>query len=470
MSNGPTILVVDDEPLIRTSLARGLAPAGYVPVEAGTVAEALAVLEEHPPDLVLLDQRLPDGDGLEVLRRAATLEDHVPVVMITAHASVSGAVEAMQLGAYDYFGKPFELDEVLATVARALEAGALRREVAHSRERDRRRQGAGGGEDVIASSPAMLEVLRLVGRVATSEASTILITGESGVGKGVVARMLHHESLAWDKPFMNITCTALPESLLESELFGHEKGAFTDAKTRKKGLFELADGGTIFLDEIGDLSMSLQGKLLRFLEEKSFRRVGGVRDLRVNVRIVAATNKDLTTEVREKRFREDLYYRLAVIPIHIPPLRERAEDIPPLAEAFVAHFNREFLKSVDGLTPAALACLQSHAWPGNVRELRNAIERAVLLADGEVLDAPELPTCAGSAPVAPHPGAVQPAADADPDSLRLPADGLVLEELERELVRQALEREGGNRTRAARLLGLNRDQIRYRIDKFGLDA
>ena len=477
MSSGPKILVVDDEPLIRLSLARGLTGTGYLAEEAGTVAEALASLERDLPDLVLLDQKLPDGTGVDVLKRCVELDRDLPVVMITAHASVSGAVEAMQLGAYDYFGKPFELDGVLQTVARAIETGRLRREVAKSRELSRRK--VHHAEGVIATSPAMQEVLRLVGRVATSEASTILLTGESGVGKGVVARMLHHESLAWDKPFMNITCTALPESLLESELFGHEKGAFTDAKAQKKGLFELADGGTIFLDEIGDLSMPLQGKLLRFLEEKSFRRVGGLRDLRVSVRIVAATNKDLATEVREKRFREDLYYRLNVIPIHIPPLRERREDIPDLAASFVAFFNSEFLKSVQGFDPEALACMTDHDWPGNVRELRNAVERAVLLTDGELLAVGDLPSCPAGPGVLGglgRAGATGPTGAADAAGSAsgpgapgtLPEGGLVLEELERELVRQALEREGGNRTRAAKLLGLNRDQIRYRIEKFGL--
>jgi two-component system response regulator AtoC len=307
----------------------------------------------------------------------------------------------------------------------------------------------------------MREITRMIHRIALSEASTILLLGESGVGKGLVARALHFAGPAWEKPFTNITCTALPETLLESELFGHEKGAFTDARMLKKGLFELADGGTVFLDEIGDLSPGLQGKLLRVLEDKSFRRVGGTRDIRVAVRIIAATNKDLAEEVRAGRFRSDLYFRLRVIPLEIPPLRERVEDILPLAESFLQHFNREFHKSVAGFEPAVVKLLQAYAWPGNVRELRNAIERAVLLTEGKSLGLRDLPKeicgesgrgeCRGNG------------------AFRLPPAGLVLDELVRDLVVQALERSRGNRTRAAALLGLNRDQIRYRNEKFKLE-
>lgn len=459
------ILIVDDEAQIRLFLAEGLRELGYSIEEAGTMAEANDALDQDLPDLVLLDFKLPDGTGLDVIRHLRGLDRNLPVIMLTAFASVQGAVEAMQVGAYDYIGKPFEFDNVVQAIERALETRQLRAEVGHCRERNIRQAGQG---NMVAESPAMKEVLRLIGRVATSEASTILLTGESGVGKGVIARTLHYESLAWDKPFMNITCTALPEALLESELFGHEKGAFTDAKAQKKGLFELANGGTIFLDEIGDLSMPMQGKLLRFLEEKAFRRVGGVRDLKVSVRIVAATNKDLAQEVAEKRFRNDLYFRLRVIPITVPPLRERREDICPLVEAFVADFNHEFRKSVTGFDEEALARMHAHPWPGNVRELRNAVERAVLLARGNKLGVADLPPDIGGdvglldAPAT----TLQPMAPTS--DFGLPEAGLDFDELERDLVAQALERAGGNRTRAARLLGMNRDQIRYRIEKFGL--
>jgi DNA-binding NtrC family response regulator len=312
----------------------------------------------------------------------------------------------------------------------------------------------------------MKDVVKLIDRVAQSEASTILLLGESGVGKGVVARALHDSSRRASRPFLNITCTALPESLLESELFGHERGAFTDARQQKRGLVELAQGGSLFLDEIGDLSAALQGKLLRFLEAKQFRRVGGTRDITVSVRVLAATNRDLQKEVNENRFREDLYYRLNVIPVRIPPLRERKDDLKPLVDRFITHFNREFRKQIKGFTPDAFAVMQRYHWPGNVRELRNAIERAVLLSDHEWLSVDDLPQevrePAGM-------GGAPRAKSAPVDVYQLPNEGVGLDKLEREYVRQALERTHGNRSRAARMLGMNRDQIRYRIEKFGFE-
>ncbi len=453
------ILVVDDEKMVRWGLRQALEEAGYEVDEADTAAHAIDAVNREAPDLVLLDYRLPDDTGISVLRHLRQHAPRVPVVMITAHASIGGAVEAMKEGAYDYVSKPFEVEEVIQTAARALEAGKLRAEVAHQREeelRDYRHR------NIVARSPAMQEIMRLIRKVAESEASTILLLGESGVGKGQVARALHFEGPNWEKPFMHITCTALPESLLESELFGHEKGAFTDARSQKKGLFELAEGGTVFLDEIGDLPPSVQGKLLRFLEDKAFRRVGGTRDIQVSVRIIAATNKDLAKEVEEGRFRQDLYFRLKVIPIEIPPLRERPEDLLPLITTFIDHFNQEFGKSVKGIEPDAVRLMQGYSWPGNVRELRNAIERAVLLSEGEWLGRSDLPSeirgRADSAAPAAGPAA----------GFELPPEGVVLEEVERDLLVQALTRAGGNRTRAARLLGLNRDQIRYRIRKFDL--
>jgi DNA-binding NtrC family response regulator len=454
---GARILVVDDEKLIRWGLAQGLEQAGYTVEQAATAAEALECIAREMPDLVLLDYKLPDKLGIEVLRAVRKQSPRTPVVMITAHASVGGAVEAMKDGAYDYIGKPFEMEELIQTVQRALEAGNLREQVARQRE-DAQREAA--VENIIAHSTAMKDVVRLIQRVAPSEASTILLLGESGVGKGLVARALHFAGAASERPFMNITCTALPETLLESELFGHEKGAFTDARAQKKGLFELADGGTVFLDEIGDLSPGLQGKLLRVLEDKTFRRVGGTRDIHVAVRIIAATNKDLEQEVAAGRFRGDLYFRLKVIPIDIPPLRERTDDLVPLAESFIAHFDREFHKQVRGVEPAAVELLKQHHWPGNVRELRNVIERAILLTDGEMLAPRDLPT---------EIQRPKERAGAAKGEIKLPHGGLVLEEVEKELVLQALTRARGNRTRAARLLGMNRDQIRYRIEKFKLE-
>jgi DNA-binding NtrC family response regulator len=453
------ILVVDDERMIRWGLARALEQAGYQVDQASGAKEALEVALREPPDAVLLDIKLPDGSGVEVLRSLRKSAPLLPVVMITAHASIEGAVEAVKEGAYDYFSKPFELDEVIQTVARALETGRLREEVQHQREAGLLDCGVGS---MIAHSAAMKQVVSLVQRVAHSEATTILLLGESGVGKGLVARALHVESASLERPFMHITCTALPETLLESELFGHEKGAFTDARSQRKGLFELADGGTVFLDEIGDISPALQAKLLRVLEEKVFRRVGGTRDLRVAVRIIAATNKDLAAEVEAGRFRRDLYFRLKVIPIEIPPLRARAEDLVPLAEAFIQRFNAEFHKSVQGLERAAVERMLGYPWPGNVRELRNAIERAVLLSERPWISSADLPAEL-------HSKVARQVATPLDAGFRLPEQGLSMDELERDLLRQALERTHGNRTQAARLLGMNRDRIRYRIQKFNLE-
>jgi DNA-binding NtrC family response regulator len=459
---GARILLVDDEPLLRRSLSTLLADAGYEVDQAETAGEALAQLGLSLPDLVLLDYRLPDRSGLEVLRRARRMAPRLPVLMMTAHGTIGGAVEAMREGAYDYLEKPFEVDELLPAVERGLETARLREEVFRNRAESLRGAGL---ENLVAESPAMREIVQMVRRIATSEATTILLTGESGVGKGLIARALHAEGSSRERPFLTITCTALAAELLESELFGHERGAFTDAKSQKKGLFELGDGGTIFLDEIGDLPMSLQGKLLRVLEDKTFRRVGGTHDIRVSVRIIAATNKELQQALDEGAFRRDLYYRLKVIPIEVPPLRDRREDVPILVERFVRHFCGEFHRSISGIDPAALELLVGYPWPGNVRELRNAIERAVLLTANTTLGVEDLPTeiRGGS-----ERGLA--ASEGLSRGFQLPAEGVVFEELERDLVRQALAITRGNRSRAARLLGMNRDQIRYRIEKFGLET
>ncbi len=463
------ILVVDDERMVRWSLRQALERAGYQVDEAASGAEAIEHAGRELPDVVLLDHRLPDRTGLEVLRTLLKSAPRLPVVMITAHASIDGAVEAMKEGAFHYLSKPFEVEDVLQSVQRALEMGKLREQVARAHEEGQRTFGV---QNIVAESPAMREIARMVQRVAQSEASTILLLGESGVGKGLVAHALHYGSSVRDKPFVDITCTALTETLLESELFGHERGAFTDARAQKKGLLELADGGTVFLDEIGDISPAMQAKLLRFLEEKSFRRVGGTRDIHVGVRVIAATNKDLGVEVEAGRFRRDLFFRLNVIPIRIPALRERREDILPLARGFVRHYGVEFRKPVLGLSPEVEARLVEYDWPGNVRELRNAIERAMLLAEGTDLRVEDLPheLRVLGAPTASGAGAGERAlGEAKSGGFTLPEGGLSFEELERDLLCQALERCHGNRTRAARLLGLNRDRIRYRIHKFGLE-
>ena len=445
-----TILVVDDEALIRWSLAERLKSEGYEVIEADT---GRAALEQVPNgiDLVLLDYRLPDTDGVSILRKIKAFDPDILVILLTAYASVETAVEAMKLGAYHFANKPFNLDEVTRTVERALETTRLRREVRQFRTDAARPYSL---QRIVGASPAIISLRHLVARVAASPASTILLTGESGTGKDLVAKIVHYASDRAAKPFMNITCSALPEQLLESELFGHERGAFTDARVQKKGLLEMADGGTVFLDEIGEMTPALQAKLLRFLEEKSFKRVGGAADIHVNVRVVAATNRDLEDEVSKQRFRADLFFRLNVLPVSLPALRSHAEDVPLLVEYFIDAFNTEFRKRVLGATSAAYSLLQRYGWPGNVRELRNVVERAMLLSDGDRLDAGDF--------------SMMPTSIAGADEFELPASGVELEQLERSLVMQALRRCGGNQTRAGGLLGLNRDQIRYRIEKFGL--
>ncbi len=445
-----TILVVDDEQLIRWSLMERLRAEGHQVVEAATGSEALERVHDGV-DLVLLDYRLPDTDGVTILRRIKEHDPDILVIMLTAYATVDTAVEAMKIGAYHFANKPFNLDDVASTVSNALETTRLRREVRRLRATQAQPYEF---DRIVGESSQMTGLKQLLRKVSASPASTVLLTGESGTGKDLAAKVLHFNSDRANRPFMNITCSAIPEALLESELFGHERGAFTDARQQKRGLLESADGGTVFLDEIGEMVPGLQPKLLRFLEEKAFKRVGGQHDIRVDVRVIGATNRNLEEQVKSGRFREDLYYRLNVLPIHLPPLRAHLEDLPALVAFYVDMFNREFRKSVRGLTPAAMRGLQDYGWPGNVREVRNAVERAMLLAEGTLLEPGDFPVLAGSAH-ATH-------------GFALPAEGVKLDELERSLVVQALERSGGNQTRAAMLLGLNRDQIRYRIEKFGL--
>lgn len=448
----PHVLVVDDERMIRWSLRAGLEDAGAIVEEAASLAEARRRLEEAWPDLVLLDLRLPDGSGSELLEEALAQDPELPIIMITAYGSLEGAVQAMRDGAQDYIAKPFELDELVHKCGAILERHRLRRLSQFQQQRD-----APAG--IIAESPALQEVVRLLQRIGGSGASTVLLTGESGTGKGLAARILHEAAGDSQAPFIPVTCTAIPEALLESELFGHERGAFTDARESKPGLAELAHGGTLFLDEVGDLPPATQAKMLTLLEERSFRRVGGTRQRRLEARVVAATNRDLEAEVAAGRFRADLYYRLRVVPVRIPPLRERVADIQPLAEHFLASFAREFSSPARAYSAEAMQSLLAFSWPGNVRELRNAVERAVLLAGASEIQTADLPAeVMGS----------EDALARGSDFPSLPAQGCSLEQLEQAWVSEALRRSDGNRSQAARLLGLNRDQIRYRIDKFGL--
>jgi len=450
------ILLVEDEKLIRWSLANRLTKEGYSVVEVDRGGEALKALEEHEIDLVLLDYRLPDTDGIQVLKNLAPRFRDLPVIMMTAYSTVESAIEAMKLGAFDYLNKPFEIDELLVTIQKALETTSLKRELSRYRRAQEERFGLG---NLVGRNPKISEVFELVKKIAASSATTILLQGESGTGKDLLANAIHYASDRAKKPFMNITCSALPETLLETELFGHEKGAFTDAKASKKGLFELADGGTVFLDEVGEIGPNLQSKLLRFLEDRTFKRVGGTVDIKVDVRIVAATNVNLEQAVSEGRFRKDLFYRLKVIPIFLPPLRERSEDIPLLVKYFIDHFNREFKKNTRGVSHAAMQALLEYPWPGNVRELKNLIERVMILENKEIIDVPDLPReILGQEPSRPT-----------EQTFTLPPGGIVLEDVEKSLIEQALKRTGGNQTRAARLLGLTRDTLRYRLKKYELE-
>ena len=459
ISNPADILVVDDERLIRWSLEQQLRREGYTVQSVETGAEALQRTQADPPDLILLDGRLPDADGVELLGRLRAVDPECLIIMMTAHGGVESAVQAMKSGAHDYIGKPFDMDELKLTIRKALETRTLRRDVARFQV-----EAAQGSalDDLVGVSRAVADLKGLIQKIAQSDATTVLLQGESGTGKDLVARVIHFASQRARAPFLAVNCVALPEHLLESELFGHERGAFTDARALKKGLFEQADGGTVYLDEIGDMRLDLQGKLLRLIEEKVFRRVGGVKDIKADVRIIAATNRDLTKSLAAGEFRTDLYYRLKVFPLHLSPLRERPEDVLPLVRHFIARFNREMRREPLTLHPETQAQLLRYAWPGNVRELRNVLERAIILAPGNILDPEHLPVelgeqAASQSDVAPK-GA----------SVSLPTGGLRLEEVERDLVRQALEATEGNQVRAARLLGISRDALRNRMKKFGL--
>jgi len=466
------ILVVDDERLVRWSLRQKCEEWGYQVVEADAGEPGLALCQNESPDLVLLDVRLPDISGLQVLERLRRIGDSRPVIMITADPQLDDVKAALKLGAYDFVGKPIDFDELNVAIKNALETTRLRTEVQSLRGEVRRKTGY---HEVVGTSAKMAELMAFVRKVAASEATTILIQGESGTGKDLIAKAIHYESARQEKPFVAINCSAIPETLMEAELFGHEKGAFTDAKQMKKGLFEAADGGTLFLDEIGELSPLLQAKLLRVLEDQVIRRVGGVRDMQVDVRVIAASNRDLEKAVREGHFREDLYYRLAIIAIFIPPLRERKDDILPLVEFFIDRYNRRFKKSVRGVTADTKRLLLNHNWPGNVRELKNSIERAMILEDEPLLHSMYLPFA-----VAETGGmtAFERASSGDGGSqlangralpkLYIPEGGTSLEEVERTMVELSMRQANNNQTHAAKLLNISRDALRYKLKKFGL--
>jgi DNA-binding NtrC family response regulator len=462
------VLVVDDDSAIRYTLTEALRGWGYEPLEASTAAAALESFDAERPSAVLQDVNLPDGSGLDALLEYKKRQPQAIVIMITGAVLLEDTITALRGGAYDFIGKPISLSELEVTIRNGIEAGRLRREVRQLRREQERRFRF---DQVIGESPAMAEMIRLARKVAASEASSVLLLGESGVGKDLVAKAIHYGSARAEQPFIAINCAAIPATLIESELFGHEKGAFTDAKGRKEGLFEQAQGGTLFLDEIGELEFGLQAKLLRVLEEGSFRRVGGLKDLPLDVRVVAASNRDLKTESDAGRFRLDLYYRLSVIQIDLPPLRERGDDALLLAKYYIAHFNERLRKRVRGLSAEVEEVFRRYTWPGNVRELRNVIERVMILEDSDLITADWLPRGlieadrAASSKPGDTVAAVTPTAGGAAPSFRLPDDGIDLERVELSLVRQAMERSGGNQTRAAELLGVSRDQLRYRLKK-----
>jgi DNA-binding NtrC family response regulator len=466
------VMIVDDERLVRWSLRQKCEEWGYLVIEADAGESALRLAQTESPDLVLLDVRLPDLSGIEVLDQLKKNGDARAIIMITADPQLDDVKAALKLGAYDFVGKPFDFDELQIAIKNALEATCLRNEVRALRGKVR---SGVGYDSVVSVSPKMTELMNFVKKVASCEATTILIQGESGTGKDLITKAIHYESSRHEKPFVAINCSAIPEALMEAELFGHERGAFTDAKQMKKGLFEAADGGTLFLDEIGELSPLLQAKLLRVLEDQVIRRVGGIRDIQVDVRVIAASNRDLEKAVREGHFRHDLYYRLAVIAIFIPPLRDRKEDILPLVEFFIDRYNRRFRKAIRGITDDTRSLLLTHHWPGNVRELKNTIERGMILEEELFLRPVYLPFAVGESAgrtlferTSTTDGGQKLSNGRTLPRLYIPEGGTSLEEVEHSMVELAMTQANGNQTNAAKLLDISRDALRYKLKKFGV--
>lgn len=451
------ILIVDDERFIRIALTEALRSWEYDTVEAATVAEALTMFEQYEPSIAILDIDLPDGSGLDLLTQIKEERPDTIVVMVTGNVDVPNVTAALRGGAHDFIGKPIRLEELRVTLRNAVEIKDLRREVKTARAE--RKRGFSFSE-IIGESEALRRSMELARRVAVSDVTSILLHGETGTGKDLFARAIHFASDRSDAPYLAINCAALPATLIESELFGYEKGAFTDAKQRKEGLFEQAQGGTVFLDEIGEMELALQAKLLRVLEEGTFRRVGGLKDIPLNIRIIAASNKDLKKTSEEGGFRLDLYFRLSVIQVDIPPLRERGDDVLLLAQHYIGKVNQKRReKALRGLAPDVAKVFKAYRWAGNVRELRNVIERASILEDGDVVTRAHLP-----ADLVGDGGSM---ATDSISGVRLPLGGVSLETVEFELARQAIERTSGNLTQAAKLLDISRDQLRYKLKKAG---
>ena len=453
------VLVVDDQDSIRHFVSKAFESEGYTVETAGSARETRESVESRMPDLVVLDLKLPDGTGIELLRHIKRTDPDVNVILMTAFGDLETAVESMNAGAFWFVKKPFQNEELLALAARALESQKMRLEL------KRLRHKAFADEDYLHSaSPAMQEAYAIAEQVALGDTTSVLIEGESGTGKEYFANLIHRISARHDQPFVEINCAAIPGELLESELFGHERGAFTDARAQKLGLMEVANGGTVFLDEIGEMNPMLQVKLLRVLERRTLRRVGGTKDIPVNLRIISATNQDLDLRVQQGAFREDLYYRLKVVPLYVPPLRERKEDILPLSRLFMDRFGRQVKKAFKNISPAAERMLNDYPWPGNIRELRNLFERTVLLENGETLEPQHLRITPRTRPAAQ--GTLGQRID-DLMSGALPAGGVpfeaLVEELERALILRASYATKWNQSRTADMLNLKRDKLRYRM-------
>ncbi|NIM58027.1 MAG: response regulator [Candidatus Aminicenantes bacterium] len=449
------ILIVDDEKLIRWTLSQKLNKWNLEASTAENGAQGLRLAEEETPDLVMLDVKLPDKKGTDLLMELKKAQPELPVIMMTGFGVIEDAVTAMRRGAYDFITKPIDYTKLQNTVKNALEAASLKQEIAYYKEKEQNRFDA---DQIITNSKAMKQILEMVKKIAESEASIILLQGESGTGKDLLAQAIHHLSRRRNASYLAINCSAIPDNLLESELFGYEKGAFTDAKAQKKGLVELADGGTLFLDEISTLNLHLQAKLLRFLEIHSFKRVGGLKDIEVDIRVIAATNQDIELASREEKFRRDLFYRLNVCPVYIPPLRERREDILPLANHFIFHYDKKFRKSIKGLDKQTEKLFLEYDWPGNVRELKNAVERAMIFEENSSITAKYLPIHLNGDSFSSPEGSLDETSD----------QNLSLYDMEQKLMIQALKKTNGNKTKAARLLNITRDVLRYKIKKFNI--
>lgn len=450
-----TILIVDDEQLIRWSLKQELSKSGLTILEAETLNQARTIIRDSEPDIMILDQMLPDGTGIDLINEVRTFNTILPIIMLTAVDRSQTAVQALKLGAFDYVTKPVDIEELKIVIEKACESTRLKRQIAFFVKEQQKTCGFYG---LMGSSSPMKKVCEQINKIAQSSGTTVLITGESGTGKELVARAIHFLSDRQDKQFLPINFSALTETLIESELFGHERGAFTDARQQKKGMFELANGGTIFLDEIGDISSKIQVKLLRVLEQKIFQRVGGTQDISVDVRIITATNQPLERLVSEEKFRADLYYRLNVAAIHVPPLRERNEDIIQLAEYFLHEFNTAFHKNFKGLSEETKRLFLAHTWPGNVRELRNVVERAVLMDEGDYIFSHHVDL--GHLHVLEH--------DKPVHGFSIDFNGKSLDEIEKEVIQLALKECNNNQSQAAKLLKISRDTLRYRLKKHKL--